>query len=134
MLALFLFVVFGLGMALFATQNTGLVHLTIGGFLFSGIPIYVIVLASLLVGILVSWLISLVNSFSTSFTIHGKESQIRRAQHTIEELRQDKTALEKENIRLKGETKHELVVEKHEDREHQPDELKPYFLQKLRFG
>ena len=106
MLALFLLLIFGLGMAVFATQNTGTVHIIVGSFVLTGIPLYMLVVASILLGILVSWLISLANIISAEFTIHGKETALKRAQKVIEDLKQDNVALEKENIRLKEESRH----------------------------
>src|SRR6185436_12111375 len=102
MLSLLLLVIFGLGVAFFATQNTGLSHILLGGYLLKDIPVYVIVIASLLLGIFVSWLLSIADKFSTFFTIHGKESEIKRMQKEINDLRHENRVLETENNRLQG--------------------------------
>ncbi len=102
MLALIILIVFGLGTAYFATQNTGVVHITIGNYLIQRIPIYVIVVGSILLGIFISWLISIVDSISSRITIYGKDSAIKEAYKTIETLKEENHNLEVENARLRG--------------------------------
>lgn len=101
MLALLLLIIFGLGVAYFATQNTGLVHILLGGYLMKDIPLYVIVVGSLLLGIFISWLVSMVDTFSTFFTLHGKDSEIKRIQKELQHLQHENQILEEENNRLK---------------------------------
>jgi uncharacterized membrane protein (DUF106 family) len=128
--ALILLVIFGLGTAYFATQNTGNVHVLFGNYLISGVPIYVVVIISILFGVFISWLISLVDSFSAFNTIHSKDSEIRKAQKTIEVLQEEKHNLEIENIRLKGEGRvTEHIVE---DEKERAKSYKPSFFQNLR--
>jgi len=55
-----------------------------------------------LVGIFVSWLISLVDTLSKSMTIHGKDTQLQRAEKTIVDLKEEIHKLELETARLKG--------------------------------
>lgn len=104
MLALILLFIFSLSVAYFATQNTGNVHILIGNYLFRDIPLYVIVVGSLLIGIFVSWLISLVDSFSSFFILHGKDHEIKRMQKIINTLQEKNHDLEVENthLQLKG--------------------------------
>jgi hypothetical protein len=116
MLSLLLLVIFGLGVAFFATQNTGLSHILLGGYLLKDIPVYVIVIASLLLGIFVSWLLSIADKFSTFFTIHGKESEIKRMQKEINDLRHENRVLETENNRLQGKVETIDTKEENEER------------------
>ena len=95
--------IFGLGTAYFATQNTGLVHMSFGNYLISGIPLYIIVVGSILLGVFVSWLVSIVDSFSSTRIIYGKDNALKKASQTIEELRIENHSLEMENAKLKGE-------------------------------
>lgn len=131
MFALILLVIFGLGMAYFATQNTGVVHILLGSFLFSGIPLYVIVIGALLLGIFISWLISMTDSISTSLTIHGKEHDLKKAQEKIEKLEGENHTLSVEIARLKGLEELE-EVEKHEVKESQNLSSHPSFFQHMR--
>ncbi len=101
MLGLILLVVFGLGVSFFATQNTSSVHILFGSYRINEIPLYIIVVGSLLLGVFISWLISLVDSFSSAFTLHGKDSEIKRMSKTIERLHEEMHDLEIENTHLR---------------------------------
>jgi len=105
MSVLIILIIFGLGMAYFATQNTGLIHLTIANFSSRGIPLYVVIIGSMLLGIFVSWLISLVNALTASVRMRKINTQIRNADKTIDELIKKNAELAKENSLLKGEKK-----------------------------
>lgn len=106
MFALIVLVVFGIGVAYFATQNTQSVSITLASYPVSGIPLYLIVLGSLLLGFVVSWIISLVDVISSALKIHGKDSTIKDANKQIAELTKRVHQLELENERLKGESGH----------------------------
>lgn len=106
MFALIVLVVFGIGVAYFATQNTQAVSITLAGYPLSGTPLYLIVLVSLLLGFVVSWIISLVDVISSALKIHGKDSAIKDSNKQISELTKRVHQLELENERLKGESGH----------------------------
>lgn len=100
MLSLILLFLVGLAMAFFATENTTGTAITIAQSTFRGIPLYVVVIGSMLLGIFISWLISLSNSLSSSLTLHRKDSAIRDAQTTIDRLKKENHNLQVENARL----------------------------------
>jgi uncharacterized integral membrane protein len=104
MFALIVLVVFGIGVAYFATQNTQPTSITLLSYPVSGIPLYMVVLGSLLLGFVVSWVINLVDVISSALKIHGKENKIKDANKEITELNKRIHQLELENERLKGET------------------------------
>ncbi len=106
MLALIVLIVFGMGAAFFATQNTQTISITLASYPLTGIPLYLIVLGSLLLGFLVSWVINLVGVISSAFKIHGKENTIKDANKQISELTKKVHQLELENERLKAESGH----------------------------
>lgn len=62
------------------------------------------VVGALLVGLLLAWIISLVNDVSTGLTIRGKESKIKDYSKENAELLKANHQLELENTRLKAET------------------------------
>lgn len=127
MLSLLILIIFGLGTAYFATQNTGLVHLIFGNYLFSGIPLYVVIIGAMLVGIFISWIISIVNSFSSFMTIHGKDAAIQNERKTVKDLEKKNYELSLEIARLKG--------EKHIEEHHQVHEspvYHPSFMERIR--
>ncbi len=129
MIALILLVVFGLGAALFATQNTGVVHITLANYLFSGIPLYVIVIGSMLVGIFISWLISMIDSISSTITIHGKDNALKEAHQTIEKYKKENQALLMENEHLKGEREADMVIEENRNEAASPQ---PSFFHRIK--
>lgn len=106
MFALIVLVVFGIGVAYFATQNTQSVSIALAGYPLTGTPLYLIVLISLLLGFVVSWIISLVDVISSALKIHGRDSTIKDASKQISELTKRVHQLELENERLKGESGH----------------------------
>lgn len=101
MSSLVLIIIFGLGMAYFATQNVGTVHLIVANYLLSGIPMYVVVIFSLLLGILVSWILSMVDVISAAFTVRGKDNELKKALKTVDTLEGKVHDLEIENEQLK---------------------------------
>lgn len=94
-------IVVGLGITYFATQNTNLVNLHFGSYAVSNIPLYQVVIGALLLGLLLAWVFSLVNSLSSKITLHGKENRIKEDEKTIAELTKEIHQLELENTRLK---------------------------------
>lgn len=104
MATLIVTVLFGLIIAYFATQNTGVISITFLNYTLTGIPTYIVVAGSLLVGLFLSWIISLVNDIATGFTIRGKESKIKDYKKETAELLKINHQLELENTRLKAET------------------------------
>jgi len=97
-------VLFGSVIAYFATQNTERLSLNFWNYSVPGIPIYIVVVGGLLAGLLLSWVISLVNSIVTAFTIRGKESTIKDYRKENAELTKKIHQLELENARLMAET------------------------------
>ena len=78
MLNLLIIVIFGIGFAYFATQNTGLVNIQLGSFLWQ-LPLYLVALGSLLVGLFVSSILSALDSISTWSSIRGRENKIKQS-------------------------------------------------------
>jgi uncharacterized integral membrane protein len=104
MATLIITVLIGLAMAFFATQNTRLITLNLFNNELTNIPTYIIVIGSLLVGLLLSWIISLVNDIANGMTIRGKESKIKDYKKENVELTRKNHQLELENTKLKAET------------------------------
>ncbi len=99
---LILLVIFGIFAAFFATQNTTNVSITLLGYSLREVPMYLIVLGSLLIGLLLSSVISVVNSISTSFRLHGKDVKIKQTKKTVTDLVKRNRELELEVANLKG--------------------------------
>jgi uncharacterized integral membrane protein len=103
MFALILIVILGLGMALFAQQNTQTVSLTVGLYSFAAVPIYVVVILSVLVGLFVAWILSVMDFFSHSVTLRRKDSALGTAERRVATLEEKLADLRDENARLRGE-------------------------------
>src|SRR5690554_1793731 len=101
MVTLILVLISAIAVAFFATQNTQTVFIAFGNYRFSDVPLYFVVLAALLLGILVSWLISLVSSVSSFFAIHGVNKEIQSSEKQVTTLTKKVHELELENARLK---------------------------------
>ena len=93
----------------FSTQNTQTITITLANYTFQNIPLYLAIGVTLLLGISLSWFISLIDSFSTAMKIRGKENTIKDAKKTIQELTKQINTLEIDNAELKGkvEKKHD---------------------------
>lgn len=94
-------VIVGSGIAYFATQNTNLISLHLGSYITPEVPLYFVVIGALLLGLLLSWIFSLVNSLFSKITLHGKENEIKKDEKNIAELTKEIHQLELENARLK---------------------------------
>ena len=103
MLSLIAVILFGLVITYFAMQNPLGVTLRLMNYQFTGIPVYLIVVISVISGIVMSWVIHLLNSFSFFLKLRGKEDVIRKEKRTIDALRKDVQNLKVENAHLKGE-------------------------------
>lgn len=101
MLLLIIAVLFGLLFALFATQNTSMTSVVISGYPVD-MPVYIVVLGSLLIGIIVSWIISMMDSFGSMVNMWGKDAKITESKHAIRDLSQKVKELEQENTKLRS--------------------------------
>ena len=104
MLILILFLVTGGVMVYLAQNNLMLVSLHLGTYVFSGIPLFYIIIGSLLTGLGLAYLVYLVNSIFTAFTMHRKDNKIKQTKSEIVDLTKQIHQLELENERLKNNT------------------------------
>lgn len=125
--SLILLIIFALGAAFFATQNTGSVHLLLGGFMVESVPLYIVVIGSILLGVFISWLISIVDTFSTMFTLHGKDAALKAFQKKIEELQERNHELE-----MKLATSNENLLDEETLAEKEEFDIKPPLLYHLK--
>lgn len=103
MLLLLVIILFGMLIGIFATQNTGLTQIALGNYQLSGIPLYVIALGGLLIGVLISWILSFFGAMSSFMTLRGKDSKINDLRKSLTDMKQKIRDLEVENARLRGE-------------------------------
>jgi uncharacterized integral membrane protein len=112
MLAIIFTVIFSALVAYFATQNTGTITLQFASYSRT-MPIYVIILASLLAGLLFGWIFQLLNSISGAFAIRSKNKKIKESKDENLELTKKVHQLEIENTKL---ATHEADKSLHEEK------------------
>lgn len=104
MLAVLLTIIFAIAVAYFATQNTAAIIINILGYS-SVVPVYLVVLLSLLVGFIFAWILHLMNAFASLFALRGKDNAIKKEKKVNTELTNKVHDLEIEKTRLETEKK-----------------------------
>jgi len=112
MLSLIFLLVFGSGIAFLSLQNTQLVSLTFLDYSVSNIPLYFVIIGSLLMGILLAYVIYLSHAISTGLTIRGQKKKLRHEKLENAELTKSVHQLELKNAGLKKEYQPENIDEK----------------------
>ncbi|HET7098994.1 MAG TPA: LapA family protein [Patescibacteria group bacterium] len=102
MLLLILFLVVGGAMVYVAQNNLMQVTLHLGKYIFSDIPLFYVIVGSLLTGLGLAYVIYLVNLIFISFRIRGKDKKIKETNNEVAELTKLVHQLELENERLKN--------------------------------
>lgn len=101
MLIIIITLIVSLILAFIATQNATLVTLHLGDTTLSNIPLFFVVLASILAGFLVSSIVTVINLIKSKITIMGQKGQLKKTYKTVEELQGRVVELEEENVTLK---------------------------------
>lgn len=101
MLTIIITLLISLILAFIATQNATLVTLHLGDTTLSNIPLFFVVLASILIGFLVASVITVINLIKSKLTIRGQSGQLKKTYKTVEELQGRVVELEEENVTLK---------------------------------
>lgn len=104
MIALILFIAFGLLFGYFATLNTGTVSVYFGTTTINNVPMYILVLAAVGLGILFATSFYFVKSIGTTFVLGRKGKEISDAKQEIAKLNKTIHQLELDNTRLKTQT------------------------------
>ena len=99
---LILLLVAGSVMVYLSQNNLLLVPLHLGPYLISDIPLFYIIIGSLLVGLGLAYLLYLVNSIFTAFSMRRKDKKIKQDKSEIVALTKQIHQLELENERLKN--------------------------------
>ena len=102
MLTLIIFLIVSSIIAYLAISNSMLVVLHFGPYVFSHIPLFYIIIGSLLIGLGLAYLIELINSIFTGFTMRGKDKKIKQSKSEVVDLTKRIHQLELENERLKN--------------------------------
>ena len=76
------------------------VSLNLGFYVFNNVPLFYVIVGSLLVGLVLSYLAYLVNSITNSFILRGKDGEIRKNKAEVLELTKRVHQLEIKNEKL----------------------------------
>ena len=106
MLAVIITLIFAIGVAFFATQNTASVVIHVSQYSRS-VPLYFVVLVSILVGFVLAWILHLLDAFTSLFTLWSKDNVIKKEKKVNSELTKKVTELEVEKAKLETEKKSE---------------------------
>ena len=103
MVVLIVGVILGTAIGYFATQNTTPVTIRVGEYAFADIPLYLIIVGSLVTGVIVSWILYLAKILSTGGTSYGRDyAAMKRARRVAADLEQRVHELEAENVQLRS--------------------------------
>ena len=103
MMLLIFTILLATGFAYVGLQNTIGVPLKVGDYFFESVPLYLVCLGSLLVGLIIGYIFSLIKSVASSFTLHGKDKKIEKLKEEILSMRKKMHQLELENAHFTSE-------------------------------
>ncbi len=102
MLILIQFLVIGSAMVYLAQSNLTPVTLHFATYVFSDIPLFYVIIGSLLTGLGLAYLSYLISSIFTGFKMRGKDNKIKHSKSEIVDLTKRIHQLELENEKLKN--------------------------------
>ncbi len=101
MLILILLLVVGAILVYISKFNFIPVSINLGLYSFSDIPLFYVIIGSLVLGLVLSYVVYLVHSISTSFAFWGKNKEIKKNKDEVLELTKRVHQLELENEKIK---------------------------------
>lgn len=103
MIILILLLVVGSGLVYISKYNFTPVTVNFGTFALTNIPLFYVIVGSVVFGLLISYLVHLVTSVSTYFAMRGKNKQLQKEKEDVLELTKRVHQLEIENEKIKHE-------------------------------
>lgn len=103
MLLLILLLIIGSGLAYVSHYNFMPVSLHLGPYVVSDVPLFYVIIGSLVTGLLLSYVAYLINSLSASLALRAKDQELKRNQEEILDLTKRVHKLELENKKIKKE-------------------------------
>lgn len=101
MLILILILIVGSFLVYISKYNFMLVSVNFGSHVISNIPLFYVIVGSIVVGLALSYLFFLAKSISTYFSLRGKDTEIKKNKDEVLELTKRVHQLELENEKLK---------------------------------
>jgi lipopolysaccharide assembly protein A len=109
MLMLILLLIIGSLLVYLSQYNFELVSLNLGFYMFSEIPLFYVIVGSLLTGLLLAYIFHLVYAISNSLVLRGKSKELKKNKNEVLELTKRVHQLEIENEKLKQHSDEEPV-------------------------
>lgn len=103
MIILILLLVVGSGLVFISKYNFNPVTVNFGTFALTNIPLFYVIVGSVVFGLLISYLVHLVTSVSTYFAFRGKNKELQKEKEDVLELTKRVHQLEIENEKIKHE-------------------------------
>ena len=103
MIILILLLVVGSFLVYISKFNFAPVTVNLGSYVLSNIPLFYVIVGSVVFGLLVSYLVHLISSVSTYFAMRGKNNQLKKEKEYVLELTKRVHQLEIENEKIKHE-------------------------------
>jgi uncharacterized integral membrane protein len=113
MVVLLVAVIFGGLIAYFGMQNISPVTIRLNEYVWDDVPLYLVIVGSLLVGLFIAWILYFARSVSSTLTIYGKDRAMKKAKHTVADLERRVQELEAEKAQLKNELSHPSEIPHH---------------------
>ena len=101
MLILILLLVIGSMLAYLSHNNLTPVSVNVGSYVLANVPLFYVIIGSLIIGLGLSYVINLVHSISSSLALRGKEKEVKKNKNEVLELTKRVHQLELENEKLK---------------------------------
>lgn len=98
---LIILIISGSLLAYFAIQNPAPVTVNLAQFTISNVPLFYVIIGSILVGLLIGYLISLIKALTVNFALRGKNKKLADVEKEKVQLVRQVHQLELENEQLK---------------------------------
>src|SRR4030043_1716685 len=102
MLVLVVAIIFGLAFAVFANFNTQPVDINFIKYVLRGVPLYLVILAPLLIGVFVSYIVYLIRALSSDLTVSEYKDEVKKLKAELTEVTKEAHQLELENTKIKA--------------------------------
>lgn len=107
-MVLILLLIVGSALAYISQDNLMPVSVHVGQYVFEGIPLFYVIMVSLITGLLLSYVINLTHAISGSWVLRGKNKKIEKGEDEVLELTKRVHQLELEKERLKNDSTPDL--------------------------
>lgn len=112
MLSIILIIILSLAISFFSTMDASTVTLNFGYSTISGIPLFYVVFASIIIGTLLASVTTIVNLITSKLTIMGKNSDLKKSYKASDQLQGKVDKLEGEKSVLKEQLEDSKTVQK----------------------